>query len=137
MLVVVTAANHKERKAREFDIEFVSAVSPSNPDALLTLVNTLQRAFNESSLEIHPGMYIHPLKKRYHFRVKIFCYDVDAPTRALRDLMSGIRAVRVEDNGIRRGKVIWPAIGPRADKPASEHAERQRRHRNKHIYNIG
>jgi len=152
----------KTKACREFTLEFICPIVASNSHAVRLLGNTIRRAMKESPLRLHPGFLLRS-RKRHQWKVNIGCYDLDAETRAIKEILIGIAAIANKDSiHCRRGKVKWPPIGPRTKpttvKPSlaaqlemweqrpdeakrlqekldvEAHRDEQRSSRNKHIY---
>src|SRR6266481_2599284 len=82
----------KTRACREFTLEFMCPIVASNPHAVRLLGNTIKRAMQESPLRLHPGFLLRS-RKRHQWRVNIGCYDLDAETRAIKEILIGITAI--------------------------------------------
>jgi len=103
----------RTQACREFTLEFICPIVAYNPYAVRLLGNTISRAMKESALRLAPGFWLRS-RKRYQWKVNIGCYDLNAETRAIKEILIGISAIA--DKGsihCRRGKVKWPSIGPR------------------------
>lgn len=95
---------------RDFTLEFTCPIVASNPYAVRLLGNTISRAMKESALTLDPGIFLRS-RKRHQWKVNISCYDLDAETSAVKEILIGI--VAIANIHCRRGKVKWPPIGPR------------------------
>lgn len=106
----------KTQACRDFTLEFTCPIVDSNPYAVRLLGNTIRRAMKESSLRLHPGFWLRS-RKRHQWKVNIGCYDLNAKTFVVKQMMVGIAGITEKNLNervhCRRGKVILPPVGPR------------------------